>query len=80
MHLKVFSPKFVSSLLYFQETLCGIFHNTLSTCRVPIMILSVFLLRETIVTFGAPKLFLSPVSPLVNFKTEVEKLLTHLVH
>ena len=32
----------VCSLMYFQETLCGIVHNTLSTCRPPIMILSVF--------------------------------------
>ena len=79
MHLKGFSPTFVSSLLYFQETLCGIVHNTLSTCKASIMILSVFCLSETVVTFGAPKLFLSPVSPLVNFKTDVEKLQSHLV-
>ena len=79
-HLKGFSPKFVSSVLYFQETLCGIVHNTLSTCRAPIMILSVFWLKETVVTFGAPKIFLSPVSPLVNFMTEVERLLSHLLH
>ena len=46
----------------------------------PIMILSVFCLSETVVTFGAPKLFLSPVSPLVNLNTDVEKLQTHLVH
>ena len=64
----------------FQETRCGIAHITECACRGPINILLVIWLRAAVVPFGAPKLFLSPVSPLVNFKTEVERLLSHLLH
>ena len=58
----------VSSLLSFQETRCGIAHITECACRGPINILLVIWLRAAVVPFGAPKWFLSPASPLLNFE------------